>query len=215
MYKINDLTGKRYGRLTVIRFEDMDKHSDSRWLCKCDCGNEKIVKGKCLKSGDTKSCGCAKLERVKTMSTKHGLGKTRLHTIWLDMKSRCLNSRSSNYERYGGREIKICEEWANDFVSFYNWSILNGYKEDLSIDRINNNGNYEPFNCRWATIEEQANNKRSSCWIEYKGERKTIAQWSVSLNISDKALRHRIDRGWSAERALTEPIHEQYRRKPI
>ena len=209
------MTGKKFGKLTAIKYMYSDKYGCAHWLCRCDCGNEKIVNGKGLRCGDTKSCGCAKIERAKTMSTKHGLGKTRLHTIWLDMRSRCSKSYSINYERYGARGIEVCEEWLNDFVAFYSWAISNGYKKNLTIDRIDNNGNYEPSNCQWATIEEQSNNKRSSRWIEYKGERKTIAQWSVSLNISDKALRHRIDRGWPAERALTEPIHEQYRRKPI
>lgn len=204
---IKDITGQRFGRLTVIEYAYTDKQGNARWLCKCDCGNETISIGKGLRCGDTKSCGCARIERAKTLSTKHGLCKTRLHTIWLHMRDRCLKPYSTSYERYGARGIKVCKEWLNDFVAFYNWAMSNGYKKNLTIDRIDNNGNYEPSNCRWATIEQQANNKRSSCWLEYKGERKTIAQWASSLNISEIAIRHRIDRGWTIERTLTEKIH--------
>lgn len=202
--KIKDMTGQKFGRLTVIEYSYSDKYGNARWLCKCDCGNETIAIGKGLRCGDTKSCGCKRIERAKTLSTTHGLRKTRLYTIWAQMKSRCLNPNSNNYDRYGERGIKVCEEWLNNFVAFHDWAIENGYDDELTIDRIDNNGDYEPTNCRWATIEEQANNKRSSCLIEYKGERKTIAQWANLLNINEKMLRRRMDRGWDVERALTE-----------
>ncbi|MEN6618167.1 MAG: hypothetical protein ABFC28_01485 [Rikenellaceae bacterium] len=203
---IKDMTGRKFGKLTVIGYSHSDKYGNAHWFCKCDCGNETIANGKGLRCGDTKSCGCAKIERAKTMSTKHGLRKTRLYTIWANMKARCLNPKSTSYERYGGRGVEICEEWVNDFVVFYDWAMKNGYDDKLTIDRINSDGNYEPLNCRWATIQEQANNKRSSCLIVYKGERKTIAQWATLLDISEIALRHRIDRCWSIEKAFSTPI---------
>lgn len=159
MKKVIDLTNQKFGRLTVINFAYTKSHK-TYWNCQCECGKNTIVYSQKLKTGHTKSCGCYKREKTIKRNYRHGLCKTRLYSIWHDMNTRCYYKNTDFYKYYGGRGIRICDDWKYDFVNFYNWSISNGYKDNLSIDRINVNGNYEPNNCRWATNLEQALNKR-------------------------------------------------------
>lgn len=188
------LEGKRFGRLVVLKRADNTKKGQTYWLCKCDCGNTKIVRGTHLQAGKIKSCGCLSIEKIKQRATTHNLSKTRLYHIYLGIKARCYNPKSESYRIYGGRGIIMCEEWKNDFLSFYNWAISNGHREDLTIDRIDVNGNYEPNNCRWATPKEQSNNTRRCIYVTYNNETHTITEWSRILNIYNETLRRRYIR---------------------
>lgn len=174
---IIDLTGQRFGKLTVLAYHHKGENRQSHWLCKCDCGKETIVAGNNFKRNNTTSCGCASIEFTKNINLSHGLSRSRIYSTWISMKTRCLNENTNYYKHYGGRGITICDEWVNDFATFNEWAINNGYSEKLSIDRIDNNGNYEPNNCRWSTQKEQANNTRSNRFTTIYGVTKTAAQW--------------------------------------
>lgn len=163
-----DLTGQRFGKLIVISRHGT-KRGNATWLCHCDCGNDCVVNAHELIAHDTSSCGCIRKERNN--NTKHGKRWTKLYGVWLEIKQRCNNSRCKSYKYYGAKGVIICQEWSGDFMNFHNWAMNNGYTEGLTIDRINPFGNYEPSNCRWITIQEQARNKRNSnCNEKYKQE---------------------------------------------
>lgn len=162
MAKFIDISNQKYGRLCAIRRVDNNKHNQVCWLCRCECGNEIIVTTIDLRRGHTKSCGCLRKEIVGATHRTHGKRHTRLHSIWATMKERCDLKKRRDYKYYGGRGITVCDEWRNDFQAFYDWAMANGYLDDLTIDRIDVNGNYEPSNCRWITIQEQQKNKRNT-----------------------------------------------------
>lgn len=194
----------KYGKLTVIK--ELENH---KCLCRCECGNLKTISIYSLRSGNTKSCGCLskelareRISKVSEHNIKHNKSNTRLFRIWCKLRDRCNNIKNDRYKDYGGRGIKVCDEWLKDFNSFYSWSIANGYKEGLSIDRINVDGNYEPNNCRWVTAKEQANNRRNNHYITYNNVTHTIEEWGNILNIKGKTIQARLSRGWSIERAL-------------
>lgn len=177
--KIKDLTGKKFGMLTVIGLQDTDSRK-TYWVCQCDCGNIKVVRSDSLQSGAIRSCGCMKKAQEKINLTKHHSHKmsgTRIYHIWRGMKDRCYNVHSPSYYRWGGRGITICDEWKDNFSAFYSWAMENGYSENLTIDRIDNNGNYEPINCRWATIGEQSRNRESNVVIQIGNSKRTLREW--------------------------------------
>ena len=200
-----DISGRRFGRLLVIKNVGKDKFGNYKWLCKCDCGNEKIVTGNCLCSGMTSSCGCFRIENTIKAKTTHGLSKTRLYDTWGKIVQRCTNERNNHYKDYGGRGIKICDEWRRNFELFYEWSMNNGYRDDLTIDRINNDGNYEPDNCRWVDYNVQANNRRNNHYVEYEGRRYTVKELDRLLCNGAGLIARRLYKGWTMEEALTIP----------
>ena len=201
MKKIN-LYGKRFGRWTVLRESGRNKHNHLLWLCKCDCGQESVVLGDSLRKGSSKSCGCLTAEQTAKRNLKHGDSKERLYRIWSGMRVRTTNTRRKEYPNYGGRGIKVCDEW-QDYQTFKEWALSNGYSNDLSIDRIDVNGDYEPANCRWATDLEQMNNQTSNHLITYGGKTMNISQWAEETGIPRSTISARLFRdGKSIKKAL-------------
>lgn len=206
MGKFIDLTGQRFGKLTVVKIDKKSNDGHYKWLCKCDCGAKKSILGKSLNSGKTKSCGCLIREKTINRNLIHNMSKTRIYSIWIRMKKSCYSKNNSNYKHYGGRGIRICDEWLdkeNGFMNFYNWAINNGYREDLSIDRIDVNGNYEPINCRWADAIQQANNRTNNHYIIFNEEKHTMTEWSRILNISYATLKTRARKNLPYELLLS------------
>lgn len=191
-----DLTGRNFTRLTVIKKYGLNKHNKITWLCRCECGTEKVVLGASLMNGKTKSCGCLQKEKVIEKNYSHGKSYTRLYRIWRNMKSRCTVINNPDYKNYGGRGISICNEWIDDFQSFYNWAISNGYSDVLSIDRINVNKGYSPQNCRWSTDKDQARNKRNNVNTLIDGEYLSIAAIAEKYQVSREAVRERFKNGY-------------------
>lgn len=207
MGRFLDLTGMRFGRWTVLRYVGYNK--GSLWECRCDCGKIKNVRSDRLRYGKSTSCGCfrAKVTAKETALkiSKHGMWGTRLYREWIQMKQRCSPSCSkTQYDRYYGRGIRVCSEWEHDFDAFAKWALSNGYNDSLSIDRIDNDGDYEPTNCRWVTEETQANNKCTSRFVTYNGETKTLAEWAKKLNINYSTLCSRLSRGKSLQEIIEE-----------
>lgn len=206
-----DLTGMRFGRLTVVGDDGRRTHRNViMWHCICDCGNHKYVPTDYLTSGDTRSCGCLFKEiskRPKHIS--HGDATSngeypRLYKTWIGMRRRCYDSTIESYRNYGGRGISVCDEW-DKYENFKSWAISNGYRDDLSIDRIDVNGDYEPSNCRWANNIEQGNNRRANRLVEYDGQTHTVKEWSRLTGIRNDTLTRRLNNGWEIKDALTRP----------
>lgn len=212
MGKLKDLTGQRFGKLTVIERAENDGKR-TQWLCKCDCGKIFAVWSSALISGNTKSCGCAIIEINKKNFSTHNQSYTRLYRIWANIKTRCTNDKYNRFCDYGGRGITICNEWL-EFENFYNWAMSNGYNNTLTIERVNNNANYEPSNCIWTTMAEQSTNKRSNLLFTYKNKTLCLKQWAKELNIDYILLYNRIvKRKWSFDKAITTPLMKNRRNK--
>ncbi len=205
MAKCKDLTGLRYGRFTVVRRVENSKSGCSRWLCRCDCGEERVHTAGALNYGEIQSCGCLGKESRLRSNTRHGGSKTKLYRVWHSMKDRCSLETCSAFKHYGGRGISVCEEW-KDYQVFHDWAMSSGYKEGLSIDRIDVNGNYEPSNCRWVSKDVQANNTTANKVLCHNGESRTMSEWAKILGISYSTLAKRLHDGWSVEKALTTSV---------
>ena len=210
-----DLTGQRFGRLIVVKRAENTKSGDARWMCKCDCGNETIVKAKNLKSGGTKSCGCLQKEiareTCKVHSATHRMSKTTIYNDWNSMKQRCYNPNSEKYHRYGERGIIVCDRWRDSFEAFYeDVSKLPHFGEQgYTLNRIDNDGNYEPNNVEWATPKEQANNRQSNHLLTFNDKTQTIVQWAYETGIKSATIARRLKKGWSVEKALTTPTRKR------
>jgi hypothetical protein len=221
MGKFIDLTGKQFGHLAVIEQAE-NKNGRVMWLCKCDCGVVKPIASGNLIKGISKSCGCGQRHYGKNNNSyKHGKSKTKLYAVWKTMRQRCNNPVNSDYKWYGAEGKMICEEW-NDYAKFEEWAMLSGYKEGLTIDRIDSTGSYSPDNCRWITIQEQQQNKRNVRRFEYKGETHTLTELANIYNVPKPLLRNRIDLGWDIAEAIETPkmqtghkIHKKNWRKAV
>lgn len=208
MKEIMDLTGQRFGRLEVLHESDRTPYGARRWLCECDCGKRKIVFQDCLMKGKSRSCGCLRTEELVARFTKHGCCGSRIYNIYAKMKRRCYVESEERYEDYGGRGIRVCSEWLGEqgFENFHKWAMKNGYTDNLTIDRIDVNGNYEPSNCRWATYEEQSKNKRNNIVVTWNGKTQVLKDWCRELSLDYRTIKARFHKGWDIDRMFTEPI---------
>lgn len=210
MSKLVNLTGERFGKLTVIKRAENAKGGISRWECQCDCGNKKIVRGNDLKRGSVKSCGCL---RKTPPNTKHREAGTRLYRKWISILRRCENPKCPYYKNYGARGITVCDEW-HDYLIFKKWVEETQPSGDFTIDRIDNNKGYSPENCRWANSKTQANNRRNNVLIDYQGETHNLTEWSEILGFNYKNVHNRMYRlGWSFEKSISVPIDIKKRNK--
>lgn len=191
MGKYIDLSGMRFGKLTVLSELNGDGKYKT-WTCLCDCGNTRIANGNQLRSGHAKSCGCMQI--LCPNARTHGLKHTREFSIWCDIRKRCYNENSKGYLFYGARGIKMCPEWKSSFLEFYKWAQLNGYDKTLSIERMDNNGDYEPRNCKWATRAEQSRNKRSTIYVEIMGVKKPLIEWCEIFGVNYKNSYEKVRR---------------------
>lgn len=213
----NDLTGQRFGRLTVICASRNKYNKRKYWECECDCGNITFAYTHALIAGKVKSCGCLKDE----INTKHGgcIGKEeRLYAVWRTMRQRCYDPHTANYKNYGARGIAVCDEWKNDYEAFRKWALANGYNETAKrntwlLDRIDNNGNYTPENCRFVTPTVNSRNRRSTVKATINGETKPVVEWCEILNKDYNLVRGRLQQGWNIEDALYRPKQYQNRRR--
>lgn len=195
-------TGERYGRLVVVERAANAvnaKDTNARWLCVCDCGKTSIAYGQDLKRGKVVSCGCWNTEK----RIKHGMARTHINAVWRQMLDRCRNEGNPSYHNYGGRGIKVCQRW-HEFEHFL--ADMGHRPSGYQIDRKDNDGDYEPDNCRWATAKQQQNNKRDSLNLEHDGKTLTIEEWAAVTGIKPDTLRGRLRRGWTLAKTLTEPV---------
>lgn len=198
-----ELTGRTFGHYKVLGISE-PRNGKRTWKCKCLlCGRIKDVTTNGLTSGRQQSCGCQSYKGKSNGQYAHGLSGHKLNKLWRNIKTRCYNPNSRAYKYYGARGIAVCDEWKNDFKSFYEWCISHGYKDGLTIERINYDGNYEPSNCKFISFQEQQRNKHTTISITYNGETKCLAEWCRILNLNYDRTISRIHNGWSVEEAFT------------
>ena len=195
-------TGTRFGRLTVL--EEAERRTRRQFRCKCDCGGVSVVALEHLRSGHTTSCGCVRQGNNRT----HGLSHLPEHSVWCGMVKRCVNPNAKGYKLYGGRGLTVCERWKESFNAFYT-DMGPRPSPKHSIDRVDNDGNYEPSNCRWATRSQQQRNMRNNQLLTHQGQTKCVSEWAEEVGIRQQTLRSRVCNGWSIGRALTEPVRKR------
>lgn len=193
-----DFIGKKFGALTVVKKLKANKHGEMEWLCICDCGNSKKTTSNKLTHGYTIQCDTCRRNIAASHIKRHGLTSSKIWNTYYGMKERCYSPKYSLYHRYGGRGIKVCDEWKNSFRAFAKWAFENGYSETLTLDRINNNGDYCPENCRWATVLEQANNRSTNRIVTVNGTDDTLANWVRKTNASYGYVRDKLNSGIDA-----------------
>ncbi len=208
-YNFIDLSGQKFGRLSVQNLHGSTKGRVRR-DCVCDCGKKTIVLSDNLKQGTTKSCGCLRAEitsqRRAASKKEWTYSKTRIYNIWKGIKARCYNPKNTAFKRYGEKGITVCDEWLNSSKAFYEWAIQNGYQDNLSIERKNSKGNYEPGNCKWADAYEQNNNVSKNKPLTFRGKTMNLCQWARELGMNKNTLNKRLRSGWTIEEAFTKPI---------
>jgi len=202
----NTDVGRIFGRLTVVKKDNSTNGGKTKLICICECGKTLSVLKSSLVTNKTKSCGCLRKEVCKNnCKTKHRMSNTRLFYIWSGMKSRCYYKNNVAYSSYGKRNISVCKEWKDNFVSFKDWALKNGYADNLTIDRIDNNGDYEPNNCRWATYTQQENNRSNNTKVTIGKETYTLAEWSRKIGICSATISNRLKSGWSDSELFIKP----------
>lgn len=208
--KLNIEAGQKFGRLITLERDYSKGTHDTWWRCRCDCGNLTSVRSSHLYHGRAQSCGCIRTERLIKMHYKHGQSGTSIHNVWMSMHERCKNPNSTVYDRYGGRGIKVCDEW-REFTPFFYWAKSNGYREGMTIDRINNDGNYSPDNCRWVDMKAQCRNRSNTYYVCFRGEMIPLISLCDKYNISYQTARQRIKKlHWNVEDAVTIPAGGKY-----
>ena len=208
--KYINLVGQKFNRLLVL--EKTHRNNKVYWKCLCNCGNITFVTSADLKRGTTKSCGCYNRDRIAKLQAVHNQAHTRLYSVWKDIRRRCYTTTDKSYSRYGGRGIRVCDEWRACFIPFRDWAFANGYDTNAeygkcTLDRIDTNGDYCPENCRWVTLREQANNRRNNILLTYNNKTETMSNWAKIVGLPYNCLFHRIhDLHWTVDKALTTPL---------
>lgn len=203
MTKLVDMVGATFGRVTVVARAANEASGQARWSCLCSCGKEFTAGGSNLRGGRTRSCGCATKEALDRARVVHGEHGTLTYKRWKAMKERCYGKRSIGYKNYGGRGIAVCDRWRESFSAFL--EDMGPVPDGWQLDRIDNDGNYEPSNCRWVPQLVNANNRRNNRLVEFDGKKMTIAAWARETGLSQEAIRQRLNANWPVERALTSP----------
>ena len=208
MSKKYELLGQRFGNLTVVEKCESNAHGEIKWKCICDCGNEHFATSHRLITGETQRCTECKIELIRKANTTHGCNPAELYWKYQNMLTRCYNKKYTLFHRYGGRGIKVCDEWRHSFVAFRDWALSHGYKTGLTLDRIDNDGDYSPNNCRWATVTEQANNRSTNRIVTVNGETDTLANWARRANAKYSYIQHLLDIGMDPDDVIGSLLQE-------
>lgn len=208
MAKLIDLTGQRFGKLIVSEYVGR-RNCHSWFKCDCDCGGMTVTTSNNLRRFHTISCGCYNEKMLREATFKHGLSKHKLFRTWTDMKNRCYFTKHNRFEHYGGKGIKVCDLWLESFLEFYWWGIKSGWEKGLSLDRIDNSKDYEPENCRWATVAQQNRNRTSNVKLEIDGITKILIEWEEYSGINSQAIKKRIKLGWTPKEAISIPMGQK------